>query len=87
MATIQLTVFEAKTQMDRLSGVKDWRWHDIRTAVATNLAILGFDRSIIKRVLNHSDSGVTAVYDRYTYVEEKRNALQKWADKLDDITR
>ena len=78
---------KAKKQMDRLSGVTDWTWHDVRTAVATNLAILGFDRAIIKRVLNHSDGGVTAVYDRYTYVEEKRKALQKWADKLDDITR
>ena len=32
-----------KTQMDRLSGVKGWTWHDVRTAVATNLAKLGFD--------------------------------------------
>jgi len=28
---------------------------------------------------------VTAIYDRYSYLEEKREALQKWADRLDDI--
>jgi len=76
---------KAKAQIDRLSGVTDWRWHDLRAAVATNLAKLGYDRFLIKRVLNHKDTGVTAIYDRYTYINEKREALQKWADRLDDI--
>ena len=78
---------KAKAQIDRLSGVTDWRWHDLRAAVATNLAKLGYDRFLIKRVLNHKDTGVTAIYDRYTYIKEKREALQKWADHLDEIVR
>lgn len=78
---------KAKVQLDRHSGITDWRFHDLRASVATGLGRLGCDRFTIKLVLNHKDTGVTAVYDRYTYLEEKRGALQKWADKLDEIIR
>ena len=78
---------KAKVQLDRHSGVKDWRLHDLRASVATNLGKLGYNRFTIKLVLNHKDTGVTAVYDRYTYLAEKRKALQTWADRLDDIIR
>ena len=78
---------KAKVQLDRHSGVSDWRLHDLRASVATNLGKLGYDRFTIKLILNHKDTGVTAVYDRYTYLDEKREALQKWADQLDDIIR
>ena len=76
---------KAKAQMDRLSGVTDWRWHDLRAAVGTNITKLGYDRSLMKRIINHKDSGATASYDLYSYYDEKRDALQKWADKLDEI--
>jgi hypothetical protein len=31
------------------------------------------------RVLNHLEPGVTGVYDRYAYDDEKRDALGRWA--------
>ena len=74
-----------KQKMDELSGVSDWRWHDLRAAVATNLAKLGYDRAMIKRILNHKDTSVTAIYERYYYLKEKRAALQCWADELERI--
>jgi len=76
---------KAKAQLDHLSGVQDWKFHDIRRTVATNLSKLGVDRFLLQRIVNHTDSGVTAIYDRYSYLEEKREALQRWADRLDDI--
>lgn len=78
---------KAKKQIDKLSGVTDWRFHDLRASVATNLGKLGCDRFTIKLILNHKDTGITAVYDRYTYLEQKERALQKWADKLYEIIR
>ena len=62
-------------------------FHDIRRTVATNLSKLGTDRFIIQKIINHSDGSVTAIYDRYSYLDEKREALQKWADKLDEIIK
>lgn len=42
---------------------------------------------VISRVLNHTPASapVTLVYNRYDYAEEKRAALQIWADVLTDI--
>jgi hypothetical protein len=47
-------------------------------------------RFIVSRVLNHvSDTGgaapVTAVYDRNEYLAEKRQALARWAARLEEI--
>jgi len=78
---------KAKVQLDRYSGVSDWKIHDIRRTVATNLSKLGVDRFLLQRVMNHTDKSVTKIYDRYSYLEEKREALQKWADRLDEIVR
>ena len=64
---------------------KSWRLHDLRSVAPTNMARLGFSRETIKRVINHKDIGVTRIYDRYTYLDEKREALQAWADRLDEI--
>ena len=75
-----------KRKIEKITGISDWTWHDIRAAVATNLAKLGYDRSIVRRVLNHKDTGVTAVYDRYSYLNEKRIALEEWNKRLNEIT-
>jgi hypothetical protein len=37
-----------------------------------------FDRTVIKKILNHTDGSVTAIYDRYDYDREKRAALTRW---------
>jgi len=78
---------KVKLQMDRLSAVEDWTFHDIRRTVATNLTKLGTGRLLLQKIINHSETGATAVYDRYSYIEEKRKALQTWADKLDEIIK
>jgi len=77
----------AKEQMDKLSGVIDWRWHDLRAVVGTNITKLGYDQFLMKRIINHKDNSVTAAYDLYSYLDEKRDALQKWADRLDEICK
>lgn len=64
---------------------EDWRFHDLRRTAATNMAIMGVQPHIIEAVLNHKTgivSGVAAVYNRYAYVDEKREALQLWANKV-----
>lgn len=60
--------------------------HDVRRTGATTLTgRYGVTRFIVGLVLGHppkDGAAVTAVYDRYTYVPEKRDALAKWADHL-----
>ena len=45
----------------------------------------GIPRLTISKILNHAESGVTAVYDRHGYDPEKRAALDWWALKLQAI--
>jgi integrase len=56
--------------------------HDFRRTVATGLSVLGFPRLIVQKVINHTDTSATAVYDRYNYEKEKREALTNWAEML-----
>ena len=71
-----------KKQLDGLSDVHDWTLHDIRRTVATKLAEQGTDENIIKRILNHTDNSVTSIYNRHSYIEERRQSLQAWGDWL-----
>ncbi|MFT4095690.1 MAG: tyrosine-type recombinase/integrase [Rhodoblastus sp.] len=74
-----------KARLEKASGADDWRMHDIRRTVATNIAMMGVQPHVIEAVLNHKSgivSGVAAVYNRHAYAQEKREALTKWADKL-----
>jgi len=59
--------------------------HDLRRTAASHMAALGVQRTIIKKILNHADPDITAVYDRYSYDAEKRAALDAWANRLREI--
>jgi integrase len=74
-----------KRQLDEMSGVTDWRLHDIRRTVGTNLAELEVPRLTISRILNHKEGGVTSIYDRHSYFKEKLAALELWGRRLDQI--
>ena len=74
-----------KRRLDTDMCIDNWRVHDIRRTVATNMAILGIAPHVIEAVLNHKTgivSGVAAVYNRHAYMNEKREALERWADQL-----
>lgn len=75
--------------IQELSGVDDFRIHDLRRTAASNMARLGTDRTVLGKVLNHKglsgDSAITAVYDRYEYMKEKRIALAKWERFIGEI--
>ena len=61
------------------------RPHDLRRTATTCMGKLGVTRDILRRVLNHSDSSVTARYDLYQYDEKVRDALGGWSDYLAEV--
>jgi integrase len=63
---------------------KEFTSHDLRRTVATRLAESLGDQGdkVVRRVLGHSDGGVTAIYNRYAYVREMRRVLEIWANDL-----
>jgi integrase len=76
-----------KNEIDEKAGFSDWRWNDIRGLVATRmLSPLAISRDIVNRVQGRLDQSVLGRhYDSNEYLEEKRRALQAWADYLDII--
>jgi integrase len=60
-----------------------YEWTDLRRTVATRLAGLGFDETVIGRVLNHARYTVTARhYNQHAYLDETRRALTAWDEEL-----
>ncbi|UWR16309.1 site-specific integrase [Sulfitobacter sp. M368] len=69
-------------------GTADWRFHDFRRTASTGMAKLGVMPHVIDAVTNHKSgvvSGVGATYNRYTYFNEKREALGLWASEVTRI--
>lgn len=73
------------------SKVSDFRIHDLRRTAASYMAKLGVDRTVLGKVLNHKglagDDQVTAIYDRHDYLDEKRQALNRWGHYLQRILK
>lgn len=56
--------------------------HDLRRTLRTRLASLGVPDIIAERVLGHKLQGVLGVYNRHSYDQEKRQALEQWERAL-----
>lgn len=74
-----------KARLEAIAGVTGWRLHDLRRTMRTNMAALRVDPDIAERVLGHVIAGVRGVYDRYAYIDQKREALERWAQRLQAI--
>jgi len=69
----------------RRHGIASFTAHDLRRTGRTGLARLGVSVSIAERVLNHARERIAATYDVHDYIDEKREALEKWARYLKDL--
>ena len=59
-------------------NTEPFRPHDLRRTASTTMTANGISREIVSKIVNHSESGVTRIYDRYSYDKEKKNAMNKW---------
>ena len=81
----------AKRALDsRAKLTEPYRIHDLRRSVATGLANLGVLPHVIEAVLNHvsgARAGIAGIYNRATYAKEMREALERWAEHVEAITK
>jgi integrase len=81
----------AKRLIDaHMKPVTPWVFHDLRRTTASGMAKLGIRLPVIEKVLNHvsgSFRGIVGVYQHHDFAAEKRDALQRWADRVDEIVR
>lgn len=63
----------------------NWTLHDLRRTGKTLMVRAGVRPDISERVLGHVIAGVEGTYDRHSYADEKRDALEKLADMIKKI--
>ena len=62
-----------------------WVVHDLRRTVITGMAEIGIQPHIIEAIVNHASghkAGVAGIYNRASYAEEKRAALDRWSGHI-----
>jgi integrase len=60
-----------------------WQLHDFRRTFRTDLGRLGVDYHVAERCIDHVVGSVAhQTYDRWSYLDAKRDAMQRWADHL-----
>jgi integrase len=74
-----------KLMAEELGELEDWRNHDTRRTVKTNMERLRIPEPVSEAVLAHTKKGISAVYGRYGFEDEKRFALDAWAQRLRSI--
>jgi integrase len=76
---------KGKRRLDALlpADMPPWRLHDLRRTAASGMARLGINLPVIEKVLNHASgsfAGVVGVYQRHSFADEKRHALEAWGN-------
>lgn len=79
---------KSKDRLDRKTGVTDWVLHDCRRYFSSTMARLGVPLHITEQILDHRStvSGVQAIYNRYQFIPEMREALIAYENHIANIT-
>lgn len=81
------TVKAASHGIVKRARMRPWTPHDLRRTAVSKMRALGVDRRVVQAILNHKDSEITVVYDRYSMDPEKEEALAVWGRRVEEIVR
>lgn len=62
--------------------VPEWRTHDFRRSIVTNLSSEGVMPHVTEKMLGHELGGVMAVYNKHDWMKEQKEAYELYADKI-----
>lgn len=75
----------ANLYMKKLRGkidIPEWRTHDFRRSLVTNLSGEGVMPHVTEKMLGHELGGVMAVYNKHDWLVEQKDAYELYADKI-----
>jgi hypothetical protein len=81
----------AKENFDLLCPLNEqWQLHDLRRVFYSHMAALGVAPHVCAKLVNHVSgieaiSGISAIYNKYKYVTEMRQAIELWESRLQMI--
>jgi integrase len=70
---------------DRKAELPGWVVHDLRRTARSLMSRAGVPADIAERCLGHKIAGVRGTYDRHEYSDERRDALERLADLVEQI--
>jgi integrase len=76
---------QIKRRLDEAVPIAPWRLHDLRRTARSLMSRAGVNKDIAERCLAHAIGGVSGVYDRHAYLEEKRQAFEALAGLVQRI--
>jgi integrase len=76
---------KAKVRIDKLSGVENWKFHDLRRTMRTHLSALPVQDVVRELVIAHAKQGLHKVYDLHAYRDEKLECLTLWETRVHGI--
>ncbi len=82
---VRATLKAEDEEGNKILPVAHFTPHDLRRTAASHMTGSGTPRLVVSKILNHVESGVTAVYDRHSYDREKQQALAAWGRKLENV--
>lgn len=62
--------------------IPEWRTHDFRRSLVTNLSGEGIMPHVTEKMLGHELGGVMAVYNKHDWLVEQKEAYELYADKI-----
>ena len=66
-------------------SVEHFTIHDLRRTCRSLLAKIGTPSHIAERCVNHKIKGVEGIYDRYDYFEERKKAMFRLSEQLEQL--
>ena len=66
-------------------GVAHWTLHDLRRTAATLMARTGVLPHVVEKTLGHITPGIAGVYQHHSWLEEKRDAVERLAKLLPEV--
>jgi integrase len=71
-------------KIDPTATMPNWTLHDLRRTVRTRLTPLT-TYEVAEAVIGHARTGLNKTYNLYEYLDEKRDALDAWSERLSGI--
>jgi integrase len=64
-------------------GIPEFDTHDLRRTFSTKLSELNTEPYVVEMMLGHKLGGVFETYNKHSFIEQKRIAIDKWVDRLE----
>jgi integrase len=80
-----LTYLKQEGHLAENDTLERWTPHDLRRTARTGFSRLKVPLDVKKKLLNHKLGGMDDVYDMWEYLDEKKEALERWSALVETI--